>query len=53
MTIIIAVIVAEIYFNFLSHSFNKLRHVTLYDGGKSCTEELRNYSKNFKSLGSL
>ena len=53
ITLIIAVIIAEFYFNFLSHSFNKLRYLTLYDGGKSCIEELKNYSKNFKSLGSL
>ena len=53
ITLIIAVIIAEFYFNFLSHSFNKLRYLTLYDGGKSCIEELKNYSKNFKSLGSF
>ena len=53
ITLIIAVIIAEFYFNFLSHSFNKLRYLTLYNGGKSCIEELKNYSKNFKSLGSF
>ena len=53
ITLIIAIIIAEFYFNFLSHSFNKLRYITLYDGGKSCIEELKNYSKNFKSLGSF
>ena len=53
ITLIIAFIIAEFYFNFLSHSFNKLRYLTLYNGGKSCIEELKNYSKNFKSLGSF
>ena len=53
ITLIIAVVIAEFYLNFLSHSFNKLRHLTLYDGGKSCIEEFENYSKNFKSLGSF
>jgi len=53
ITLIIAVIIAEFYFNFLSHSFNKLRYLTLYNGGESCIEELKNYSKNFKSLGSF
>ena len=53
ITLIIAVVIAEFYFNFISHSFNKLRYLTLYDGGKSCIEELKNYSKNFKSLGSI
>ena len=53
ITLIIAIVIAEFYFNFLSHSFNKLRYLTLYDGGKSCIEELKNYSKNFKSLGSF
>ena len=53
ITLIIAIIIAEFYFNFLSHSFNKLRQLTLFDGGKSCIKELHNYSKNFKSLGSF
>ena len=53
ITLIIAIIIAELYFNFLSYSFNKLRYLTLYDGGKSCIKELKNYSKNFESLGSF
>jgi len=53
ITLIIAVVIVEFYFNFLSHSFNKLRNLTLYDGGESCIEDLKNYSKNFKSLGSF
>jgi len=53
ITLIIAIVIADFFFNFISHSFNKLRYLTLYDGGKSCIEELKNYSKNFKSLGSF
>ena len=47
----VGLIIVELKFDFLSHSFNKFRVLFLKDGGKTCITNLENYTKNFKVLG--
>ena len=49
----IGLIIVELKFNFLSHAFNKFRVVFLKDGGKTCIANLKNYTKNYKILGTF
>ena len=51
--IAIVMFVLELYANFLSQSFNKIRLMFLKDGGQNCIAELKNYTKDFKTLGTF
>ena len=49
----IVMFVLEFYGNFLSQSINKIRLVFLKNGGQSCIAELKNYTNDFKILGTF